>query len=233
VLSSTTIPYILSGDTLYLDNITDMGNLYDEIFTRTAITQPIGNQGYSLGVGTILLDLTNELYFKLSGSDELIVTWRLTEQLTDQSTLPVSGDSPTGTVGYLTRFENWPIGQRPEYYDPVLSEPYSNICITPTPTPTPTETLTPTPTITSNCQRNIVVNTLWDGSTAINSNVLQLTQTSETLQIQVGDIITDNVLSTSVVGTISSDGTYTYVGTGPGGSVAFNCQFPLTFSGPC
>jgi uncharacterized delta-60 repeat protein len=124
-----------------------MANLYDEIFTRTAITQPIGNEGYSLGVGTILLDLTNELYFKLSGSDELIVTWRLTEQLTDQSTLPVSGDSPTGTVGYLTRFENWPIGQRPAYYDPVLSEPYSNICITPT--PTNTETPTPTPTTTS------------------------------------------------------------------------------------
>jgi hypothetical protein len=216
---------------LYLDNITDMANLYDEIFTRTAITQPIGNEGYSLGVGTILLDLTNELYFKLSGSNELIVTWRLTEQLTDQSTLPVSGDSPTGTVGYLTRFENWPIGQRPAYYDPVLSEPYSNICITPTPTPTPTESETPTPTPTT-CYRSIVIPSLWDGSTAINSNVLQLTQTSETLQIQVGETITDNLGATSIVGTISSNGTYTYVGTGPGGSIAFNCQFPLTFFGP-
>jgi len=102
---------------------------------------------------------------------------------------------------------------------------------TPTPTNTPTNTLTPTKT--PNCQRNIVVPTLWNGVTNINSNLLKLTQTSETLQIQVNDIITDNIGATSFVGIVSSDGTYTYVYTGPGGGVAFDCQFPLTFSGPC
>lgn len=100
------------------------------------------------------------------------------------------------------------------------------------PTPTPTIPLTPTPTPTY-CVRNIVVPTLWNGGTSINSNTLQLTQTSDTLQIQVGDTITDNIGRTSVVGLVSSDGTYTYVYTGPGGSVAFDCQFPLTFTGPC
>lgn len=108
---------------------------------------------------------------------------------------------------------------------------------TETPTPTPTETvtptITPTPTLTPNCVRQIVVPTLWNGVTIINTNLLQLTETSETLQIQVGDTITDINLNTSIVGTVSSDGTYTYVGTGPGGSIAFNCEFPLTFSGPC
>jgi hypothetical protein len=83
------------------------------------------------------------------------------------------------------------------------------------------------------CQRNIVVPTLWDGGTSINSNTLQLTETSETLQIQVGDTITDINLATSIVGQVSSNGTYTYVLTGPGGSVAFDCDFPLTFTGPC
>ena len=97
------------------------------------------------------------------------------------------------------------------------------------PTPTPT----PTPTITPNCQRNIVVSTLWNGVTNINSNLLKLTQTSQTLQIQVNDTITDFNGSTSIVGIVSSDGTYTYVYTGPGGGVAFDCQFPLTFTGPC
>ena len=92
---------------------------------------------------------------------------------------------------------------------------------------------TPTLTLTPNCQRNIVVPTLWNGATSINSNTLQLTQTSETLQIQVNDTITDNNGSTSFVGIVSSDGTYTYVFTGAGGGVSFDCEFPLTFTGPC
>jgi hypothetical protein len=104
---------------------------------------------------------------------------------------------------------------------------------TPTPTETPTNTPTPTPTLTPNCVRQIVVPTLWNGATNANTNTLQLTQTSETLQIQVNDIITDNIGATSFVGIVSSDGTYTYVFTGSGGGVAFNCQFPLTFSGSC
>ena len=127
--------------------------------------------------------------------------------------------------------------------------PTPTATVTPTPTPTPTATVTPTPTITPtitssvtptptpsftpNCERNIVVPTLWNGATSINSNTLQLTQTSETLQIQVNDTITDNNGSTSFVGIVSSDGTYTYVFTGAGGGISFNCEFPLTFTGPC
>jgi hypothetical protein len=113
----------------------------------------------------------------------------------------------------LTNVKSWP------------SAPPSS----PTPTPSPTPTLTLTP----NCQRNIVIPTLWNGGTTINTNQLVLTQTSETLQIQVNDTITDNNGSTSFVGIVSSDGTYTYVFTGAGGGVAFDCQFPLTFTGPC
>jgi hypothetical protein len=119
----------------------------------------------------------------------------------------------------------------------VLPQPIWGTCPgpipSPTPTPTQTETPTPTPTLTPNCVRQIVVPTLWDGGTSINSNQLKLTQTSETLQIQVNDTITDNIGATSSVGIVSSDGTYTYVFTGPGGGVAFDCQFPLTFTGPC
>jgi surface protein len=77
----------------------------------------------------------------------------------------------------------------------------------------------------------IVVNTLWNGATSINSNLLKLTKTPETLLIQVNYTITDNLGNTSFVGIVSSDDTYTYVNTGPGGGVAFDCQFPLTFTG--
>jgi surface protein len=129
----------------------------------------------------------------------------------------------------------------------VLPKPVWGTCPgpTPTPTPTPTETptntpthtptttITPTPTLTPNCVRQIVVPTLWNGVTNANTNVLQLTQTSETLQIQVNDVITDNIGATTFVWSVSSDGTYTYVNTGAGGGVAFLCQFPLTFSGSC
>ena len=108
-----------------------------------------------------------------------------------------------------------------------LAPSYTTIPISSTPTPTPTPTLTP------NCVRNIVVPSLWNGATSINSNSLQLIQTPETLQIQLNDTITDFNGSTSVVGLIFSDGTYTYVGTGPGRTIAFDCQFPLTFSGSC
>jgi hypothetical protein len=132
-------------------------------------------------------------------------------------------------------------------YFPLLTfnEGVTNVCVIgdplPSPTPTqtntqtqtPTTTITPTPTKTPNCVRQIVVPTLWNGATSINSNTLQLTQTSETLQIQVNDVITDNIGATSFVGIVSSDGTYTYVFTGPGGGVAFDCDFPLTFSGTC
>jgi hypothetical protein len=127
-------------------------------------------------------------------------------------------------------------------YD-LTGEPGYSDCVTscygptPTPTQTPTQTPTPTPTptltLTPNCVRQIVVPTLWDGATSINSNTLKLTQTSETLQIQVNDVITDNIGRTSIVGVVSSDGTYTYVFTGAGGGFAFDCQFPLTFSGTC
>ena len=133
------------------------------------------------------------------------------------------------------------------YIDPILPTPTPTSSITPTPTitpsitptntetptNTPTSSITPTPTKTPNCVRQIVVPTLWNGNTTINSNLLQLTETSETLQIQVNDIITDNIGATSFVGIVDSDGTYTYVNTGAGGGVSFNCQFPLTFSGAC
>jgi hypothetical protein len=151
-LSLTTIPYTGIGDSLYFSSITDMGNFYDEVFQQTAISQPVGNQGYSLGVGTELQNLVTPLFWKLLDTDEVIVMWILTQQLTEQSTLPSPGDSPNGTIGYLTRYENWPVNDRPQFYDPVLSEVGPIICVTPTPTPTETSlpiTPTPSPTETS------------------------------------------------------------------------------------
>lgn len=77
----------------------------------------------------------------------------------------------------------------------------------------------------------VTVATLYNGGTTINSNNLQLTKTSDTLQITVGDIISDSDGgATSVVGTVNHDDNYTYIGTGAGGGIAYNCVFPLTFT---
>jgi len=74
----------------------------------------------------------------------------------------------------------------------------------------------------------VTVATLWNGATAANTNSFQLTQTADTEQITVGDTISDgDGGATSTVVTVSSNGTYTTVGTG---GMAYNAVFPLTFT---
>jgi hypothetical protein len=74
----------------------------------------------------------------------------------------------------------------------------------------------------------VIVATLYNSQTLANTNQLQLNKTADTLQITVGDVISDsNGGPTSTVVTVSSDASYTYVGTG---GFAYNCVFPLTFT---
>lgn len=74
----------------------------------------------------------------------------------------------------------------------------------------------------------IVVAADYLGRTTLNTNAFQLTKTADTLQITVGDIISDsNGGATSTVVTVTSDENYVYVGTG---AQAFDCVFPLTFT---
>jgi len=66
------------------------------------------------------------------------------------------------------------------------------------------------------------------GRGSLNTNTFQLTKTADTLQITVGDIISDSDGgATSTVVTVSSDENYTYVGTG---GMAYNAVLPLTFT---
>jgi hypothetical protein len=105
-LTGTTYSYTRNGNEIICQDEETLIQIYLEIFNRTAVTQPLGtNIGYSLGVGTILRDLKQELYFKIN--DQLMVTWRLVEQITSQEDIPVGGDSPDGTIGYVTVLENW------------------------------------------------------------------------------------------------------------------------------
>jgi hypothetical protein len=104
VLTSTT--YTRIGNRLIFATKSDLMTFYDNVFASTAASQPLGNQGYSLGVGTIVQDLQTELYLELPNG-QLMVTWRLVKQITKQSSLPSGGNSPNDTVGYATVVSNW------------------------------------------------------------------------------------------------------------------------------
>lgn len=74
----------------------------------------------------------------------------------------------------------------------------------------------------------VSISTDYLGETSLNTNLFQLTKSADTLQIVVGDIISDSDGgATSTVEMITSDDNYTYVSTG---SIAYNAVFPLTFT---
>ena len=73
------------------------------------------------------------------------------------------------------------------------------------------------------------IDTLANGMTIINSNVIVLTETTNTDLIATGWIVTDiNNNTTTVAGVVSSGGQTEFLT----GSFAFDCQFPLTFTSP-
>jgi hypothetical protein len=108
-LATTTYKYTYDGDFITCPDIASIAGIYDDIFNSTAISQPINNAGYSLGVGTLLEDQGKELRFRLT-SGQVIIVWRLVKQLTPQTPapgniIPVPGNStPNETIGYITTF---------------------------------------------------------------------------------------------------------------------------------
>ena len=105
-LASTSYKYKFDGDFISCPDLTNLIGVYGDIFYNTALSQPIDNSGYSLGVGTLLEDMGKELRFKIDGG-ETITVWRLVRQITPQNgshVIPAPGNSPNGTIGYVTTF---------------------------------------------------------------------------------------------------------------------------------
>ncbi len=110
-LANTSYTYTFDGTNIVCPDLTNLYGVYGDIINQTLITQPIGNQGYSLGVGTSLQDLGKEIQFVLSGG-EIVLKWRLVKQLTPQvpyTYIPVPGNSPADTVGYVTVFTSYSV----------------------------------------------------------------------------------------------------------------------------
>jgi hypothetical protein len=100
-------PAIVETDTdIIFTDINHLHDFYEAVFNQTAVSQPVGNVGFSLGVGTKLQDLGMTLNLKLQNG-LTIVKWTLVKQLNSQTTLAVGGDSPEGTIGYVTTYCDW------------------------------------------------------------------------------------------------------------------------------
>jgi hypothetical protein len=104
-LANTTHRYTFDGTNLVCPDYESLRGIYYDIYAQTATTQPLGsNPGFSLGVGTNLEDMGQEIFLKVG--DETWIHWRNVRQLTPQSVsiIPSPGNSPAGTIGYITTF---------------------------------------------------------------------------------------------------------------------------------
>jgi len=124
------------SDIIFTD-ATHLYNFFEAAYLETANSQPVGNAGYSLGVGTKLQDLGITVNLVLQSGLKMI-TWRLVKQLTSQPDLPAGGNSPDNTIGFIPIYSDWdqdgvqdPLSLYPntigfEYADPVrvVPDPY-------------------------------------------------------------------------------------------------------------
>jgi hypothetical protein len=105
ILASTITITRIGNDYIFL-TLPDLVTFYNKVYERTSFDQPVGNPGYSLGVGTILRSLRGELNLKLQ-SGITVAKWVLMKQITSQLDIPVGGDSPDNTIGYGAVYLDW------------------------------------------------------------------------------------------------------------------------------
>jgi len=105
-LKTTTYKYKYVGNIITCPTLADIIGVYTDIYNRTTVTQPVGNVGFTLGAGTLLEDMGRDIQFCLT-SGEVVVRWQLVKQLTPQlpaTIIPSPGNSPNGTIGFVTTF---------------------------------------------------------------------------------------------------------------------------------
>jgi hypothetical protein len=116
-LATTAYKYTYDGSLITCPTLSDIIGVYSDIYNKTTISQPIGNVGYSIGVGTLLEDMGNEIRFCLTGG-QVVLIWSLVKQLTPQKPLliiPDGGNSPNNTIGYITTFCSYGSGANGGY----------------------------------------------------------------------------------------------------------------------
>jgi len=106
-LATTTYEYTFDGTNIVCPDYANLSGVYYDIYVQTTISQPIGNDGFSLGVRTMLEDMGQEIFFKIGSMTW--VHWRNVRQLTPQSIsyIPNPGNSPPDTIGYIPVFVSY------------------------------------------------------------------------------------------------------------------------------
>lgn len=106
VKSGNTYDFRPTGPSPSVAATQSLTNFYEAIYFQTAVSQPNGNQGFSLGVGTVLeANRRDRIVFMFNGMK--VVEFALMKQITSQSSLPSGGNSPDGTVGWGSIYCDW------------------------------------------------------------------------------------------------------------------------------
>lgn len=106
-ISVTLIQFSKEGNKYIFNSLSDLDLFYYDVWYKTSLSQPIGNLGYSMGVGTNLLGSYDEIHLDLNDGTR-IITWQLMTQTSDQSENAPQwqGNSPKGTIGYGTIYSD-------------------------------------------------------------------------------------------------------------------------------
>ena len=88
-------------------DVNQLANFFANVYLQTETSQPLGNKGFSCGVGTRTTSASNlRLILKLDSGIK-VVEWALMTQINSQSELPVGGNSPLGTIGWGNIYCDW------------------------------------------------------------------------------------------------------------------------------
>lgn len=104
---SPSVTFTRNGNVFSFPSLIEIVVFFGGVYTVTETSQPFGNLGFSCGVGTrTRAKKQDRLILKLNSGIK-VVEWALMEQLTSQSSLPVGGNSPDGTVGWANIYCDW------------------------------------------------------------------------------------------------------------------------------
>lgn len=104
---SPSVIFTRNGNVFSFATVAEIVTFFGEVYTLTTVSQPVGNQGFSCGVGTRTRARRQDKLILQLNSGVKIVEWALMTQLTSQSSLPVGGNSPDGTVGWSNIYCDW------------------------------------------------------------------------------------------------------------------------------
>lgn len=105
--ASPSVTFTRNGNVFSFPTVTQIVTFFSEVYTVTETSQPVGNLGFSCGVGTRTRARRQDRIILQLNSGVKIIEWALMTQLTSQSSLPVPGNSPDGTIGWANIYCDW------------------------------------------------------------------------------------------------------------------------------